>query len=211
MKALNAFYIVLLLAVLPEVVYCQPANDSDTGRMEISYFHVQAYIGGIRGLEYGGAGKLYFSNGIILGVDYNSAHFISKKLPDDYAPGPAIFALQNPIDNITSYSVTFGMYISSDDALARLAIEASPGFKNYDETNFIPHPGTRGQGTIYEVYKVHHTTGGLLTEARVEINLSNYLGIGVGAGVNASAYQILPTLKICLLAGNLRNKIRYIR
>jgi hypothetical protein len=183
-------------------------------RTKIPYFHAEGYVGGNTGLVFGLAAKLYFSNTLILGVDYNSSNFDAVKLPGDYEPGFAILSDGIPEDNIKSYSVLFGLYLPAGNSVARVALEAGPGFKTYTETNFIPHPPSNswiGFSSNYDTYYKRYNTVGLSAEARVEFNISRFVGLGLGAILDVNDYKVLPGIKYSLLVGKLRDRVRYKR
>lgn len=193
-----------------------PALSQDrknSGRVNISNFHGQLYIGGNTGPLYGIAANVYLSNKAILGLDYNSNHFDATNLPEDYEPGLKIFDDGIPKDKITSYSILLGMYLPSENTLARLAIEAGPGFKTYDETHFTPRPSTGWLdfGSNYDTYITHHSAFGLMAEARLEFYFSRHAGLSLGTSLNVSEYKVLPALKFALLIGNLRGRMDQVK
>jgi hypothetical protein len=201
----KTFYTATLLCILFLGVFAQKRQDY--GQLKIPHWNAQSYVGGGTGLVSGLGARLYFSNKLIIGGDFNSSYFTAANLPDNYEPGFSVFGDGVPKDNMTSYSVMIGRYIPVGQIM-RLSLEAGPGYKTYSEMNFTPRSttGWLDFGSNYNTYTNSFNTIGIIAEARVEFNVSRYIGIGIGGSIDASQYKTIPALRISLLAGKLRGK-----
>jgi hypothetical protein len=193
MKAILTISIMMMLVAMPRISHCQEGDVSSSLRLKS--WNIPLYFGYAGGLNTGTSFEGCLSNNLLIGLDLNKTYFNSKNTPRGFEAGLDMPFTKIPKDHVTSINLLLGAYLPvGEKDRFRIVLEAGPGFKTYAESHFTYSPGgIISFKTNYDrEFKYYHTLG-LAAKARMEWLLGG-IGIGLGGGLNASQYAVLPSI-----------------